>query len=321
MARVKYISSRPNKPSKPITTKSRPGYELVRDRHTGSYVEVPVKRLGQYTVELPQHSHVKQPELLRLGEYTVTPPDHCHVKQPELLRPQTFPYGLPTPPPEKQIPSPRKKRFSSDSDTEPFCLPPPALDLNVSTIHDSPLVAKLRRACQPTPSNSPEPSLKRKSDGSRRDTLDPELSSAIETLITRAREEHLGTFGKYVKPRWNKEAATRAKEFWSKTYEPFNRGRQAHRARFKYTSAMKRDSQYLRVKQEVDDQLSDAISHDSICNGDIKRRKLNEDRLSEGQYEEWRVKGASSRPGKHYWSAWQKYREMEDKEYGEIFMG
>ena len=318
MARVKYISSRPNKPSKPITTKSRPGYELVRGHHTGSYVEVPVKRLGQYTVELPEHSHVKQPELLRLGEYAVELPDYRNAKQPELLRPQTFPYGLPTPPPEKQISSPRKRRFSSNSDADPFCLPPPALDLNVSTIYDSPLVTKLRRACQPTPSSSPEPSLKRKSDGSRRDTLDSELSSAIETLINPVREAHLGAFDQYTKPRWNKEAAARAKEFWSKTYEPFNRGRQAHRPKFHYTSAAQQDPKCLKVKNKVDDRSSDAISHDMICNGIIKRRRLNEDGLSNG---ERRGRGMMSQPGEHYWPAWRKYREMEDKEYWEIFMG
>ncbi|MDI1488616.1 MAG: hypothetical protein OHK93_007891 [Ramalina farinacea] len=317
MARVKYISSRPNKQSKPIKTKSRPGYELVRDRHTGSYIEVPVKRLGQYTVELPEQSHSKQPELLRLGEYTVTSPDHCHFKQPELLQPQTFPYGLPTPPPEKQIPSPRKRRLSSDSDTEPFCLPPPALDLNVSTIYDSPLVAKLRRACQPTPSSSPEPVFKRKADDSQRDTLDSELSSAIETLIAPAREEHRGALDKYMKPGWNKEAAARAKEFWSKTYEPFNRGRQAHRHKFNYKSAMQQDQKCLRVKQKVDDRSSDTVSHDLICNGDIKRR-----RLSKGFHEEeWKVKGASSRPGEQYWPAWRKHREMEDMEHRKMFMG
>ena len=301
MARVRYISSRPNKPSKPIKTKSRPGYELVRDRHTGSYVEVPVKKLGQYTVELP---------------------DPCNVKHAELLRPQSFSHGLPTPPPEKQCSTPRKRRFSSRSDTEPFCLPPPALDLNVSTIYDSPLVSKLRRACQPTPSSSPEPLLKSEANYSQRDNLGSEPSSGLETSILAASEGRFRTSGKNGVPRWDKTPAARAKEFWSKTYEPFNRGRQAHRPKFNYTSAAQQGSKCLQVKQKVDDRSSDSISHDLVCNGDVKRRRLNGERLSEGHYvEEWSIKGASLRPGEHYWPAWRKYREMEDKEYGEIFMG
>lgn len=125
-----------------------------------------------------------------------------------------------------------------------------------------------------------------------------------------------------MKPRWNKEAAARAKEFWSKTYELFNRGRQAHRPKFNYRSAMGQDMKDPRVKQKVDDRSSDTNSHDLICNGDIKRRKLNEDRLSRGlSTEERRARGVSSRPGEHYWPAWRKYREMEDKEHREIFMG
>ena len=320
MARVKYISSRPTKPSEPITTKSRPRHELVRDRHTGSYVEVPIKRLGQYTVEQPDSCHLKQPEV-RLGEYTVEQPDNRHVKQPELLRPQSFPYGLPTPPPETQSSHPRKRRFSSNPDSDTFSLPPPALDINVSTIYDSPLVSKLRRVYRPTPPSSPYPFLERKIDSSEGDTIESELSSAIDTLISSASEEHQDASGKYTKPRWDNKAAAKAKEFWSNTYEPFNRGRQAHRLGFHYTSATERNLKSPKDKHRISDRSSDTISHDAVCSGVIKRRKLNEDRLSIGPgTEERRAREARSLARERYWRAWRKYREIEDQEHWEMFM-
>lgn len=296
MARVKFISSRPNKPSKPITTKSRPGDESVCDSHTGSYVEASVKPVNEITVILP---------------------DYCHVKQPELLQSQKFPYGLPTPPPENQSFNPRKRRYSSNHDTDLFCLPPPALDIKVSIIYDSPRVTRLRRACRQTPPSSPESVLERKIDNSKSDIIRSELSSASETSVLPASEEHVGAADKYRGTTWNKEAAMRAKEFWSKTYEPSNRGRQAHRLKFNYTSVMEQDSEYSKARPKILDRSSViSISPDSSSNGDIKRRKISSDRITG---EEQRAKAV--RPGENYWPAWRKYREMEDSEHWEIFMG